>query len=528
MVHWKSEKITVGLFFIIYLLMGIAIHADYGISWDELTQRLHGPINHKYIGEKIAPFLLTGETAEALDLYKWYDRDYGVASEIVFYGLERAFNIDGDMNIYIFRHLLTFLCAFAGVLALYAAAKNTYGDYRIGLIAALMMILSPRMFAESFYNSKDIIFMSSCAIVIYAIVKYSLDGRLVSAFLCGLFTAVSIDLRIMGIMFIPIFCVASIGLFLRKQVSIKRLCLNSLIYIVISSAFIYFLFPFLWEHPIDNFIYSFNNMKNFRFTGPTHYLGMFHKCMELPWHYIPVWVLITTPLAYSALMIIGTFVIFGQLAKNIFGFFKDQKLLLDLIFLSLVLCPVAAVIILSSVLYDGWRQMYFIYPAFILVAIKGFVFLLNSTKMVRYSAMAVVAFSFMWNAAWIFNAHPLQNVYFNVLAGKDWRNNFEVDYWGLANREAIQYILDNDPGSTITLKAVSGANLHVSVLIFPQKDRERIVLAGPNEDARYLLTNYRNWEDCDKGDAEYLKSHDLFYEKTIDGEIILRIFKRRD
>ena len=37
--------------------------------------------------------------------------------------------------------------------------------------------------------------------------------------------------------------------------------------------------------------------------------------------------------------------------------------------------------------------------------------------------------------------HPFQNVYFNMLAGKEIEKKFEMDYWGLSNKQALDYIL---------------------------------------------------------------------------------------
>ena len=37
--------------------------------------------------------------------------------------------------------------------------------------------------------------------------------------------------------------------------------------------------------------------------------------------------------------------------------------------------------------------------------------------------------------------HPYQNVYFNYLIKHKANKYFEIDYWGLANREAIEFII---------------------------------------------------------------------------------------
>jgi hypothetical protein len=45
--------------------------------------------------------------------------------------------------------------------------------------------------------------------------------------------------------------------------------------------------------------------------------------------------------------------------------------MIDLIILGLFIIPIVTVITLDSELYDGWRQLYFIYTAIILIAVRG-------------------------------------------------------------------------------------------------------------------------------------------------------------
>ena len=44
------------------------------------------------------------------------------------------------------------------------------------------------------------------------------------------------------------------------------------------------------------------------------------------------------------------------------------------------------------------------------------------------------------NFYWMYSNHPFQNVYFNILAGKKFNERFEMDYWGISNKNALEYI----------------------------------------------------------------------------------------
>ena len=89
-------------------------------------------------------------------------------------------------------------------------------------------------------------------------------------------------------------------------------------------------------------------------------------------------------------------------------------------------------------------------------------------------------------------AHPLQNVYFNILAGSNWKDRFDVDYWGLSNRQGLEYIAKNDQRSLI--KVIAGSNLALdgALRILKPADRARIIDIEWMGDADYIITNYRN------------------------------------
>lgn len=523
------EKSWVLLFFIAYLILGLNIYQDYGISWDEPTARLNGLVNVKYLAENIFPFLLTDGMKDVPYLHYWTDRDYGPIFDITLVTLEQLFALKEYKEIFIYRHLVTFLFSFLGVLAIYATCKKIYGDYRLGLLAALMLVLSPRIFAESFYNSKDIVFMASIAIAIYTMTHFLAKPSLLSASIHGFCTALAIDIRIMGVLLF--FCTvgALAVLLIKRAIPAQQLRIGAEAYILSTCLFIVAMFPFLWADPFGNFVVIFKNMANFRWNGSVLYMGELIKATNLPWHYIPVWILITTPPLYTAFMAIGMIATLKQFISKKLSFWSGNKEMYDLIHLAILTGPIIAVIVLASVLYDGWRQLYFIYPAFILLSIKGVVTVLNffkNSKSVKYFITGIFIASFSYYGYWIWAAHPLQNVYFNSLVGNDWKNKFEMDYWGLGNTEALQYIADNDPSPVITVKADSATRLNRAVMMLDKKDAARIILSDKESRPLYLLTNYRLVIDRD--DKKYSDDYDLFYQKIVFGETILSVFKRKN
>jgi hypothetical protein len=66
------------------------------------------------------------------------DRDYGVAFEAPAFALEHIFRLKDSRDIYMFRHLLTFLVYFGGVFAVYRLAHQRFLDWRTGLLSGTL------------------------------------------------------------------------------------------------------------------------------------------------------------------------------------------------------------------------------------------------------------------------------------------------------------------------------------------------------------------------------------------------------
>jgi len=511
------------------------IYRDYGISSDEPFSRANEAVTLKYVAERFAPSLIKG-AANSLpswvarsSLNEWPDRDYGIAFEAPAVALEVILGISNQKNVYMFRHLLTFLVALSGIFAVHRMVERRFSDWRIGLLAALFLVLTPRLFAESFYNSKDVVFMAFFAIAMNTMIKFVLDPSFRSALLHGLASAVAIDVRIMAVILPTATVTILIIRLLKRELPIPLTCRAVAGYLAAACIFVLMMWPWLWSDPIGNIVQAFMNMTKFRWPGEVRYMGRFVLASDLPWHYIPVWISITTPLLYLGLFIVGAFNTLRNIASRGMRLWNGDEELQDAIFLGLFATPILAVILLRSVLYDGWRQLYFIYPAFLLVAIGGWISLWgkNLAWTIRKSVLAVItAISMVYTAAWMWRAHPFQNVYFNTLAWTDLRSQYELDYWGLANRKALEYILNNDKSEVVYVQADSDTPLATAFEMIDEQDRRRLKYSDDPNLSRYAITNYRGVRDLD--DAKYANDYVPFYRVQVDDEVILSVFHRKE
>ena len=516
----KKYKIVVCLFFAAYLFIGISIFKHYGISWDEHWQRRIGIINSLYAFKGVQRLLTDRE------------RYHGTAFETLLVATERILNLSKSPRATFFmRHLLTFLLFYTGVLFFYRLCKYRFGSWKIGLLGSLFLILSPRIFAHSFYNSKDIAFLAMFIISIYTLVKYLDKKTLSTAAFHALACALLIDIRILGII-VPfltlIFFIGDLLVTRTEKIERKKIIGSFFTYAFLLIFFTVLFWPLLWKNPVYHFINAFKLMSHYSFySGTVLYLGDYLQASNLPWHYISVWIVITTPVFYTFYFFIGCFVSIKLLLRNPIQFYLSKKN--DFILILWFFLPLVAVIVFRSILYDAWRQMFFIYPAFLILSLVGLISLFEfiklkfqglSYKIINVTLILVIVFSLINTARFMIRYHPYQNVYFNILAGRDMneiKNNFELDYWGLSYRKGLEYILKKDRNKIIKVYVANWpgkANAHM----LTSDDIKRLLYVKNLEEAKYFLSNYR-WH------KEEYPLKEEYYSIKIDGTKIMVVYK---
>ena len=521
----NNHKIVVFIFFIIFLSIGLTVFNDYGLSWDERFYRQNGIVSFNYIFE----------SDDSLLAYK--EKEYGSAFELLLIFSEKTLNLEDSRDIFLMRHLITFLVFYLGVLFFYLLCKYYFNSWKIGLLGSLFLIESPRIFAHSFYNSRDLFALSMFIISMYTLVKYLDKKTLPWAFLLALTSAILINIRMVGVLvpFLAFIFVIVDSVLKYKSIKIRNSIFSFVLYVFLLVFFIILFWPWLWTNPFNNFIKAFKTM-TFNIPGfiINLYLGSLIDSREIPWHYIPVWIVITTPILYTFSFVVGLFISIKYIFKNFLNYFKSRKRY-DLIILIWFFLPLSAVIVLKSNLYDAWRLMFFIYPAFLIISLKGPISLFDISKIkfngrvykiLNVIIIIFIAFSLVSTTQFMIKNHPFQNVYFNSLAGRDIKKNFELDYWGLSYRQALEYILRNDSEKTIKVYALNRPG-EISVDILTPKERNRLEYVDLC-DAKYFLSNYRDHVSNIRDYIDEYPYENEFYSISIDGVKIMVVYKLRE
>lgn len=490
------------------LLLGLLIWRDYGISFDSGQSRNIGMINLRYVLEKVNPGFLKDSlqnkafSYHTTPLYEFQDRDYGVAYELPVTLGERLLRLSDTRAIYLFRHLCTFLVSYAGVLALFGLGRRRYGgDWRAGLAAAGLLVLSPRLFGEFFYNDKDAVFMALTTIATYTTVRFVEQPTGRWAILHALACAIAIDVRIMAILWPAATVVLVAARWVRGEYATRptgQRSLAVLLYAALLPALVVAFWPYLWAAPWANFQQAFSNMSHFRWVGGIWYHARIVWSDQLPWHYAPQWILVTTPLLQVGLFLIGLVVIGRQLVRyRWWGYRLGTQQWQDVLFLGLGLAPIVAVLVLHSVLYDGWRQLYFVYPSLLLLALRGLLALWRwlATRPLHQQRLVVgvLVLGVLSTAGQMVWMHPLESLYFNRLAGPHGNENYECDYWGISFGEGLKWVLAHDdrPLIRVCTNGRMSAPLGGNREILLEADKKRILVVENPDEADYFLGNYR-------------------------------------
>ena len=120
------------------------------------------------------------------------------------------------------------------------------------------------------------------------------------------------------------------------------------------------------------------------------------------------------------------------------------------------------------------------------------------------------------------------NIYFNVLAGKNINQKFEVDYFGISNKQAIEKILFEDKRKQIKISTRSQISLKNSIDIFQNKVKKRIIITSLKK-SDYIIDNQVFW-DGTKAKKKMMipANYKLFYEKKIDETVVYSIYKKQN
>jgi 4-amino-4-deoxy-L-arabinose transferase-like glycosyltransferase len=415
-------------------LLSLAIHRDYGITWDEEIQQQYGEGLIRY-------YASFGQDESLFGIRNM--RHYGGFFELLA-ALAARFTPD---SVYETRHLVN---AAFGALAVVAACRigTRLGGLACGALAAALLASTPLFFGHLFNNPKDMPFAAAVALSLAAFLGGweelpRLSRRRV--LLAGGAAGVALGIRPAALPVLAVFWIGLLGCWLLARRgaanAIRPLLLSTLKLAALAWLLMLLFWPWGLLHPFEASVDAFPLATGINRRGQVLFDGQVVSSRDLPWSYVPLWLLASLPEFLMVCLVAGAVIAMVRRRASDDTSWKLAWLA------ATVLLPIAAAVVLKPSLYDGVRHFVFVLPSLAVLAALGAMAVVRSSLALplRLSFAALVAGLAVVTLRDMVRLHPYQSIYFNrVLAGgvAQAGSRFETDYWCASYKEAAEWLVE--------------------------------------------------------------------------------------
>jgi hypothetical protein len=306
----KNHSKLVYFIFFIYFLIGVLTFKNYGISIDESFQRLSGFEWLKYLlncanfttfDEVINLKILAADNYTLPNFYQ--NLKYSIFFDVPSALIEILFKIEESKIYFQIRHFFNFIIFFLSSIYFYKLLKNRFMCTNVSTLGLLFYILSPKIYGASFYNNKDVVFLSVLVIAIYYFFKVLDNLNYRNILLLSSTLAIATTFRIIGIFFPLMFLIFYLLAVISKKKELIHLP-KILLFLFFYILFLYIFWPYLWESPIKKFISLFN-VSEMLIEMKIWFNGNYINSNFLPSHYLITWIIISTPIVHLIFFFLG-------------------------------------------------------------------------------------------------------------------------------------------------------------------------------------------------------------------------------
>ena len=343
--------------------------------------------------------------------------------------------------------------------------------------------------------------------------------------LCGIGVGIAINLRPFGLMLPPlILAMRAPDLWRASREERKRILTTGAAFLAAAIATAYIVHPYYWENPL-RLIEGFRFLSQHPTIAENLFMGEVYSSYAVPWNYIPIWFAITAPPVALLLGAIGCAAICRRAITRPIRALRDRETRFRVMLIACFALPVIAVIALKANIYDGWRQMYFLWTPFCLIAAVGLHHIANirmgrgiwkiAARLPAWArdrrlhiaqralAYGIAGAGIITTATAMAALRPHQQVYFNPLVDTKTpgalAQRYDMDYWQISQRQALEYLLARYPDAAPRVW-LNNANRQ----ILPQNARERIPILESLYAADFYLWSPRWRYPLSPQEAGYL------------------------
>ncbi len=281
----------------LFLIAGLAIVDDYGISSDTMGYQRLVAIN-------AVNYVLHSDQT----LLQTHDRFYGAALELPLFLLtERVLGLEDPRHIHLARHVLTHLWFLIGGFCCYLLARRLSGDRLVALLVMLLFLLSPRLYAHSFFNSKDPVFASAFVMALLFVCR-AFDRDSVGAYRWGGAAAgLLIHLRVMGLVLFAVVLVFRAWAWFRAggRAARRRVAATTGAFALWGVLVLFISLPYLWDDPAGRLVEMVVVLADHPLVQRQLFQGQTFSSAALPWDYVLRWFAISQPPVTLLLGLLG-------------------------------------------------------------------------------------------------------------------------------------------------------------------------------------------------------------------------------
>ncbi len=503
----RLREIPLLLILFTALVIGLATFRDYGLSWDE-------PLYYEYGRASQSAYSISARLNGTFDI----ENSFGSSASdhvtrgpayLLIGGLIEGFLEALGLDMASAWHMTNFLTYLLGLTFFYSLARLWLDPWPASLSMAFFAA-QPVLWNHAFINPKDSPFS------VFFLISIVLGFRMVdgwedinnkkkiikSTILPGVILGITTSIR-----FIAPYAVILLFIYLLLRKRWKYLW-AFIPYGLIAIGIMVALWPFLWENPLERFVFTLNAMADAPANLRILFMGNEYRAYELPRRYFPTLLSATLTEPTWILFVIGAAAVFLKAFRQKTELAKPTVILL---WFGIVITLLVG---LNPPNSDGYRHYLFILPPVFLFAGVGIHELLKSTP--HWVFKPIIIFIVLLPA--IYNnllLHPYQYAYYNTFVGgtKTAFRGFETDYWLTCYKEAVE---------AFNMTAPRNAALFVrrEPYIAAYYTRPDIIIRDGRSEANkiqsgdYFLVNSRINEDI-----KILKDAPIYLEVARDGAV---------
>jgi hypothetical protein len=502
----RRLRLVTGAVLVALLAVMLATVLDYGMTADE-------PVQNRYGNRLVRWYATLGEDRSAVEQHDtWL---YGGFFELCAQAAEAV----SPLDVYETRHVVNTLFGFLGLLAVWWLGEGLGGP-PAGLLAVVLLALTPEFYGHAFANPKDIPFASLFALGAAAALHASrrLPRPGVAAILgTGAAIGLTAGVRVAGIVLFAFTATLWLGrLWLEGRGpregptrpdramtkdgsaasgSVAGVILALVAVVLVGWAVMVAFWPYAQLDPIRNPFRAFKAFTRFWEGMTVFYDGALLPSGRVSRFSIPKLFALTLPETYLVAAIAGVLALLA--ARRAGGPLRARlaRLFPALCVAALVVLPIAWAVVLHTPFYNGNRHLLFIVPPLAALAGAAVAACLQGDvpRAAKVTMAGLLATAATVTASDMVRLHPYQAVYFNRLVAGGLAKastRYETDYWCMTYKEGLEWIVAHysRPGLTERVRVAGHSVLtQVSYELRKTPQRRRHFRAVTVHDRPHLI-----------------------------------------